>query len=969
MCTITWNSNFSLYDRFCLLSHSLERPQADPRGYGLLFVDASRKAGHGSSLSHSCAPTCEVRVAAFDGELCLAMTTLRELEMGEELTFDYNAVTESLNEYSSAVCLCGYGRCRGSFLHFATADCYQQVLNRNSPIATRFSNLVKGSMKQVMSPDDDQVLMNHGFLTASFGAISVNRRVASSVGNGDALADSLDNVPVWLRTYVADVLRYIEYERRALPIALICEHLATSKKGGQKSSTVVMTKEPKSEPAFFYFSRTESQFVLSLLKKQGMPDSLTGLQLKHAMQKVASGYWGALTDEKKQDWKNRARANFEKKLKLWRSGKRKLPDKNQEKEKSKPEIHDILHSSKISFQDADAEGVVAMEQRIQQLSQTLSRVGRALDRHREGSFDTDNRSMCETESPESLRKMVQSPIRVLSDAEVIGWMWNNSNGVFQALVRSINSARCVRPDLLEGLIQIRKKYVTLEEFRDSESDFVDQTTPSPIDSRCQLTIALLESRDLILAELQCMTREFRETRAQQMDEARTQNTSPVLSDDMIDGKLDSVISTVSPLEAHLTATPGDSSAIETFSDEIIVTATTEDVAPNEAKMSVEEKLPLLRHPWLEFYHERFTLHAAADVLLLYARTTNFFVLQPYRPLMSTPVEVYARELGNVVPRSAVDEELSLTMKEPALPTETVAGVQKQNNFLQQDSGNGIDSPINQAETKRVVVDVCNPDDVVSMVAIQYQGDYVLSQLLQWYNAGIGQKPGLPDMLGCTLLPKISDCWDSELLRNSKMKSDRKTSYETKIRPRLVEWLQDPYQRGNPWPLEIRKAFLGDSSSLLKSDTSTMFLPFGSPIVDFLVTGDESNISAILNELDADDKIAVKKSGDGLLSSIDKGRPAQAVSNWVQCEHPECMKWRKIPWFVDLDLLPENFFCEDNKWNPNSNNCNSPEDEWGASDALVGLDGKVEGSPAKKKPEERLSINDESSFQIGSECCG
>lgn len=71
----------------------LERPHLDPRGYGILFIDATRKGGHGSSLSHSCNPTCEVRVASKDGELCLAMTTLRQLEMGDELTFDYNAGT------------------------------------------------------------------------------------------------------------------------------------------------------------------------------------------------------------------------------------------------------------------------------------------------------------------------------------------------------------------------------------------------------------------------------------------------------------------------------------------------------------------------------------------------------------------------------------------------------------------------------------------------------------------------------------------------------------------------------------------------------------------------------------------------------------------------------------------------------------------------------------------------------------
>ena len=39
---------------------------------------------------------------------------------------------------------------------------------------------------------------------------------------------------------------------------------------------------------------------MNLLKKEGAPDSLKGLQLRHTLQKVASGYWNALTEEKKQ---------------------------------------------------------------------------------------------------------------------------------------------------------------------------------------------------------------------------------------------------------------------------------------------------------------------------------------------------------------------------------------------------------------------------------------------------------------------------------------------------------------------------------------------------------------------------------------------------------------------------------------------------------------------------------------------
>jgi hypothetical protein len=40
----------------------LERPRCDENGYGLAFVDASRKANLGSSLSHSCNSNCYTEV-------------------------------------------------------------------------------------------------------------------------------------------------------------------------------------------------------------------------------------------------------------------------------------------------------------------------------------------------------------------------------------------------------------------------------------------------------------------------------------------------------------------------------------------------------------------------------------------------------------------------------------------------------------------------------------------------------------------------------------------------------------------------------------------------------------------------------------------------------------------------------------------------------------------------------------------
>jgi len=158
---------------------------------------------------------------------------------------------------------------------------------------------------------------------------------------------------------------------------------------------------------------------------------------------------------------------------------------------------------------------------------------------------------------------------------------------------------------------------------------------------------------------------------------------------------------------------------------------------------------------------------------------------------------------------------------------------------------------------------------------------------------------------------------------------------------------DRYQRGSPWERDVAKYFC----HLEDSPDPTM--PMGSPVLDYLVTGIDENIrqvSAALSEY-----ANVSKEGKSnlsassrLQSTVDEGMPAQAVANWVQCENPSCLKWRKLPWHVDVDLLPENFFCKDNIWNPKSKTCNASEDEWDMDDAPVKFD---------------LSANDDN-FEIG-----
>jgi hypothetical protein len=54
---------------------------------------------------------------------------------------------------------------------------------------------------------------------------------------------------------------------------------------------------------------------------------------------------------------------------------------------------------------------------------------------------------------------------------------------------------------------------------------------------------------------------------------------------------------------------------------------------------------------------------------------------------------------------------------------------------------------------------------------------------------------------------------------------------------------------------------------------------------------------------------------------------ESSAKWVQCERPECLKWRKLPSWLQDDQLPEKFTCELNKWVPSDASCDVPEENY------------------------------------------
>jgi hypothetical protein len=583
-----------------------------------------------------------------------------DIEQGEELTFDYNAVTESLEEYQAAVCLCGCSKCRGSFLHFATADCYQQVPNRNSPIAVRFANLVKGCTKKVMSDEDNRTLSRHGFGTAAFGAVSFNRHLDLMASSGGARLDSMANVPIWLKTYVADVLRYIEYERRALPVALLCDHFKTDKSSENKPLSLESNSNPKisksntnpkakrrhkdeprekAENSFQHFVRVNKDMLLASLGDEKVK-SLKGTEIQNAIRVAGSAFWKKLDDKEKMEWKARAIADWEKSR-----GSREeeggdspekatlIPESNKSEDtetpkNAQPKGGDSLNLSRISFEAADAEGVSAMEQRIQQLTQSLSRIGRILDHHREenGGTNTNLESI-------KLKTAIQSPLSILTDSQIVDWMWCNEHGVVKSLLQSIKDEGCTNPSLYESLVAKTHEYQKLEDFvRDPSASGM-----ASMEARRTLTAALLELRECLNDGVQELAKEFKQHELQRArmrakarrDEVKAATTREVMS------VLQDIINQV---VRRCNGQP----------------ATEEEHYLHLTSSNLSQATELASSPWLENYHKRWKLEAAADILLLHARTSTFFKIVPYSPVKSTSIEVYARELGNKVPLSTIN---------------------------------------------------------------------------------------------------------------------------------------------------------------------------------------------------------------------------------------------------------------------------------------------------------------------------
>lgn len=75
-------------------------------------IDATKKGGIARFINHSCQPNCMAKIITVEGTKRIVIYALRDIEMNEELTYDYKFERE-IGAVDRIPCLCGTAACKG----------------------------------------------------------------------------------------------------------------------------------------------------------------------------------------------------------------------------------------------------------------------------------------------------------------------------------------------------------------------------------------------------------------------------------------------------------------------------------------------------------------------------------------------------------------------------------------------------------------------------------------------------------------------------------------------------------------------------------------------------------------------------------------------------------------------------------------------------------------------------------------
>lgn len=345
----------------------------------------------------------------------------------------------------------------------------------------------------------------------------------------------------------------------------------------------------------------------------------------------------------------------------------------------------------------------------------------------------------------------------------------------------------------------------------------------------------------------------------------------------------------------------------------------------------------------------------SDLLVLWAHTANFLYPQAYEAVDCDPINVYARDLGNNIPKSIRDPSKASHKKGAVAKKgskaesssyESRSSPQSSPNFKACDavdkSSNDskvetvsslscgevsedrfvLDAPKSESpdrtstsmdcdpqEASKVVTEAVadklkdrapnsyylDPDDVVYTGSETFNPMFIFWQLMGWYDAGSDNPIQAPEVFGTLQLPLPAQCFGVA-----------DVPYGEKERSMFIEHVTDVFKQSTPWPAHIMYTFTAMSTETTESHKRL----FGSPFLDILL-----GVGSITKTLQKffPSSTAVNKPTEPLqkLQFDDLLPPETTHCTWIQCS--KCSKWRRVAWFIDPGALPQDWECSHNSW--------------------------------------------------------
>jgi len=731
----------------------LERPRQDPGGYGLLWIDASQMANLGGSCSHSCHSNCTSAVVARNGKLTIALTTNRFVHPGEELCMDYTAMTTSDLEWRAAICLCGSAHCRGSFLHFATQDNLQQVLNQSCGSLSRYASLLRACSQRPFSSADQAALERHGI---------------RSVVLGDAPAP-------WIPKFAADSLRFVEFERKALPCALL-RH----------------TRDPANSTHSLY-TYGEADLDARSVMEQRLQSLVCCLSMvRRALEAQPEGEGLAKPPRKPVP-------PSEASERVWQCL---LP------------IPALITEHLLKPKIAAAAASAALESNCN--NNNLSKI------NADSSFDVKGKKEPKLSSHGRVRKdnvrlselgdgspkrvgIVAAPDvkhrRTSREGTVDNGCGLGSEPASSSSSSSATSGTFVDEEAME---------VTPDDASDKENTTCESVSASvPVTLEVMGGVHLDVSLSSSVSSATAVSTDLTSAAAA----PRSRGRSQIQAQAQLQGEgvmhqaqdLESMEKKSSPKAAK----PAGPTAVERLNDAIsAISALLTPAGKPKGLTGIRESCLSIRKILLAVEDLASTtarLGLLADLLALWAYTTNFSTAETYRPVESDLISVVARDLGTnvtqskVVPKSQKELEAKGQNKKAKKDCSSAGGGAAAADSATVPSASVAPGP-KKTKGGKAEDPVLDPNDVVHLGRKKYAPEFTFWQLIQWYKAGTDMplEDVRMELFGCCQLPAPAACF-----------GPAEAHYGVKARETLLKHISNERTQTMCWPDSIRLCFTGE----------------------------------------------------------------------------------------------------------------------------------------------------------------